>query len=469
MFLHRNTVIVALLGLLAALLTLEVSVLLIVHGLLLILCLLDTLAAPSPKHLKFSRSGETSMKLGETIEHQLIVANQGSRKLRGWVRDCWPPSAGIGSDTFSYTLKAGESTQLLQTFTPQRRGTRDSEFLAVRTLGPLRLAGRQRSFSTDWFLRGLPAFTSRKHLPSRILRLREMEGRSLLLVRGQGTEFDSLREYVAGDDVRAIDWRSSARLGQTLVRTWRPERDRRIVVLLDSGRAGAMRIGSYPVFDDYIETSLLLTALAQRAGDLVDVYALDTSVRARLRVGSSPLAIHTLASALADVSPILSLTDWQLAVDEINHHSKHAALVVVLTATGLSSISDGLLRMIPSLARRHRVLIAAAQNPDLVTYGDEIIDSGDQRSPTSQIPNKHTDKSHKWHSASHPNPKYASLLPAPERDVFLEVAKARTELEREAINKQLAALSATVITADSADLPVRVADTYLELKALGKL
>ena len=62
------------------------------------------------------------------------------------------------------------------------------------------------------------------------------------MVRGPGTEFDSLRDYVRGDDVRSIDWRATARRSDLVVRTWRPERDRRVVIIIDSGRTSAARI-----------------------------------------------------------------------------------------------------------------------------------------------------------------------------------------------------------------------------------
>ena len=90
-------------------------------------------------------------------------------------------------------------------------------------------------------VRSLPPFESRKHLPSRLARLRELDGRAAVRVRGQGTEFDSLREYVRGDDVRSIDWRASARNRNVVVRTWQPERDRRVVLVLDTSRTSAGR------------------------------------------------------------------------------------------------------------------------------------------------------------------------------------------------------------------------------------
>ncbi len=142
--------------------------------------------------------------------------------------------------------------------------------------------GRRPSTSPGT-VRSLPPFESRKHLPSRLARLRELDGRAAIRVRGQGTEFDSLREYVRGDDVRSIDWRASARNRNVVVRTWQPERDRRVVLVLDTSRTSAGRVEDVPRLDSAMDAALLLAALAARAGDRIDFVAGDRRVRARLR------------------------------------------------------------------------------------------------------------------------------------------------------------------------------------------
>src|SRR5690625_6020018 len=112
-----------------------------------------------------------------------------------------------------------------------------------------------------------------------------MDGTASVQVRGQGTEFDSLREYVPGDDVRSIDWRASARRAEVVVRTWRPERDRRVLMVLDTSRLSAARLGQIPRLEAGIEAALLLGALAARAGDRVELVAADRAARAREQIG----------------------------------------------------------------------------------------------------------------------------------------------------------------------------------------
>ncbi len=162
--------------------------------------------------------------------------------------------------------------------------------------------------------RTLPPFESRKHLPSRLARLRELDGRASILQRGQGTEFDSLREYVPGDDVRSIDWRGTARSNTVVVRTWRPERDRHVLIVLDTGRTSAGRVVDQPRLDHAMDAALLLAVLAARAGDRVDLLAIDRDVRVRILRTSASEVLPTFVDALAGIDPVLVETDYRLLV-----------------------------------------------------------------------------------------------------------------------------------------------------------
>ncbi|ESV58140.1 hypothetical protein L830_3981 [Mycobacteroides abscessus MAB_082312_2258] len=216
---------------------------------LALLIAVDIAAAASPRRLTLTRSGPDSIRLGESAEIVLLAQNPG-RRLRGWIRDSWAPSMRAAPRAHRVDLRSGERTQIVTSLRPLRRGDHKPATVTVRTIGPLGIAGRQGRHDVPWQLRVLPPFLSRKHLPSRLAKLRELEGAIPVLIRGQGTEFDSLREYVVGDDVRSIDWRASARRNDVVVRTWRPERDRRILVVLDTGRTSAGRIGVDPTSGD---------------------------------------------------------------------------------------------------------------------------------------------------------------------------------------------------------------------------
>lgn len=337
----------------------------------LLLVLADVLLAPSPSALTLERMPTAAVRLGDASSTTLVAGNESRRRLRGVVRDAWQPTAGASGNRHRVTLAPGERVLLRTPLLPRRRGDLRSVGVTVRLRGPLGLAARQRTRQVEGRVRSLPPFESRKHLPSRLARLRDLDGRAAIRVRGQGTEFDSLREYVRGDDVRSIDWRASARSRNVVVRTWQPERDRRVVLVLDTSRTSAGRVGDVPRLDSGLDAALLLAALATRAGDRVDFVAGDRRVRTRLRFSGARDIAAQLQDATADLEPVIAEADWDALAGAVTTLGRQRALVVLLTPLEPSAIEEGLLPVLATLTRHHRVVLASVRDPELAELAAE--------------------------------------------------------------------------------------------------
>jgi uncharacterized protein (DUF58 family) len=332
-------------------------------GLLLALVAGDVALAAPVRRLEMARDGDSTVRLGETATVRLTVTNPTGRPVRGRLRDAWPPSAGAAQQRHRVDIPPGERRRVVTTLRPTRRGDRTADRVTVRAVGPMGLAARQGSHHVPWRLRALPPFSSRRHLPSRLARLRELDGRSAVRVRGQGTEFDSLREYVVGDDVRSIDWRASARAADVMVRTWRPERDRRVLLVLDTGRTSAGRVGDAPRLDSAMDAALLLAALAAKAGDRVDLLAYDRAVRARVEGVPATGLLPALVQAMAPLEPALVEPDYRNLVGTVLARSSRRSLVVLLTALDAAPVEEGLLPVLGLLTARHQVVLASVADP----------------------------------------------------------------------------------------------------------
>jgi len=391
---------------------------------------LDALLAPSVTRVAVRRTVPSAVRLTESTASTLEVVNLTERTVHGAVRDAWPPSAGAGANRHRFHLEGHTSTTGVTPLRPTRRGDLPAAAVTVRLEGPLRLAGRQRSLSVPTRLRVLPEFASRKHLPARLARLREMDGLSPIMMRGAGSEFDSLREYVIGDDVRTIDWRASARRADVVVRTFRPERDRRVIILVDTARLSATRVGGAPRLEASIEAALLMSALASHAGDRVQVIAYDRVERARAMGTSHATVMPAVAQALAVIEPSLVEPDWPGAVRLIHERVSQRALIVLATTVDAAMIDSGALRAIAVLQRDHQVLVASVEDPETTAmlHGRGSVEG-----------------------------------------VFTAAAAARESLERDGIEARVRLTGAEVVMAPPDAVAPAVADAYLALKAAGRL
>ncbi|WP_426623273.1 DUF58 domain-containing protein [Leifsonia sp. McL0607] len=399
---------------------------------------IDLALAASPRRVRVRRELPARVRLGADATAELFVTNTGTRTLRGVLRDGWEPSAGAEPPRVAISIPPGERRRVTVLLRPWRRGERHVEQVTFRASGPLGLWARQATLEAPGRIRVLPPFTSRKHLPSRLARLRELDGTTSVMLRGQGTEFDSLREYVRGDDVRSIDWRATARRhdptggrgARVMVRTWRPERDRRVVVVIDTARTSAARIADEPRIDTAFEASLLLAALATRAGDRVDLLAYDRVVRGRVQGASGAELLSRMVDTMAGIDPALIEMDWSAVPSQVGTMTSQRSLVVLLTSLDAPRGSRGLLSVLPQLAKKHIVVVASVTDPETEA---------------------------------------AALQRGRREDVYRAASAERALLDVARVSAAVRRLGGEVVTGSPSDLPPALADRYLALKAAGRL
>ena len=215
-----------------------------------------------------------------------------------------------------------------------------------------------------------------------------------------------------------------------MVRTWRPERDRRVVLVIDSGRTSAARISDEPRIDTAFESSLLLAALASRAGDRVDTVIFDRRVRGRVQGASGAELLNRMVETMAPVQPELIEMDWAAVPGLVRSVTSNRALVVLMTSIDTPGASSGLLSVLPQLARKHLVLVASVADPHTV---EATTDRTDRTA------------------------------------VYRAAAAERALLDTARVSAAVRRLGADVVTGTPADLPPAVADRYIALKRAGRL
>lgn len=408
-------------------------VLWLLEGALVVLLVVDALAGVTPAKINVVRRHPDSVTLGETTTLTWVVENLARTPAKVTVTDALWPSLRATRRSVSVRLGGRSRHAATTELWPSRRGRFPLDDVTVRVATPLRLSTRHRTRSVPSTLRVLPAFPSRDELQRRMRQPRIIDvGIRTLRVRGNGTDFDQLREFRPGDDSRRIDWAATARSQRPIVRQYRAERNQSVVILLDNGRVMAGAVDSVPRVEHAMDAALGLTQVATHLGDKVGMLTFDRQVRTVVAASQARSQQSRVAEAMYLLEPELSESAYLPAFTYATARFRRRSLYVVLTDLVESAVEEAILPALPVLARRHLVVVAAVQDP-LV---DEWARGG-------------------GHGAT--------------SDAFRRAAAVAALQQRRRSSARLAAAGAVVIDAPPGQLATQLVDQYLELKATGRL
>ncbi|MBX3462093.1 MAG: DUF58 domain-containing protein [Planctomycetes bacterium] len=247
---------------------------------------------------------------------------------------------------------------------PRRRGTLRLAAVHLRCGGPLGLLWSERRQAVD---RTVPVVTDVQAVRRRALRMaanREFQvGLKVERYVGDGSEFDSLREFVAGMDRRAVDWKASARHRALLCREFRAERDHPVMLCLDAGRLMGEPLDGMPRLDHAIHAALQLGYLCLRTGDRVGSFAFAAAPQHVLLPQAGVHALQAIQARLAALDYGREETNFTLAMTELLRQLRRRTLVVLFTDFVDSVTAELMLRNVQWLARRHLLLFVAMRDP----------------------------------------------------------------------------------------------------------
>ncbi len=393
--------------------------------------IVDFAAAPNPSGIDVVREFPSSLTLGETGDLRWLVQNRTGRSVRVSVADALWPSFQASRRSSRFAIAANRQHRFGATIAPLRRGRFPFGAITLRTTGPLRLVHRQQTRTVPDTLAVLPAYPSRDLMRTR-MRIPLETGIRSVRTRGTGTDFDQLREYRPGDDIRRVDWAATARQQKAIVRDYRAERNQHVVGLLDNGRLMAGTVGGAPRVEHAMDAVLGLTQVASQLGDNVGLITFDNQVRGIVPSSNSKAQFARVTEAMYLLDPQYDESAYRVAFTTAASRFRRRSLFVVFTDLVESVVVDSLLPALKSLTRTHLVMVAAVRDPDVAMWASTA---------------RHDDAEASYRSAA-----AVSSLDARERTIA-----------------SLSALGVVVVDARPGELATGVVDKYLELKAKGRL
>jgi len=341
------------------------------NGLLVLIALADLLVTPGPQMLEVGRIVPDPMSVLAEHSATVVVHNRTFMFLKVRLRDGVPEGlAAIEEVAGSVPAKAEVRWPFV--IRPTRRGLFSWGPIELRYLSLLGLWERGKTIAAPLETRVFPnlASLSRYALLARTNHLDTMGVRPVRL-RGGAWEFESLRDYVRGDDTRLMDWKATARHRRLIVRNQDAERNQTVLLLLDCGRLMNAEVDGSSKFEYALNSALILSHVALARGDRVGLCTFSARVHAWVAPRPNLAHMHLITEALFNQQGDFSETDHARCLRLLAARHRKRALLVVLTDFVDAETGADMIAHLRLASRRHLVLFVAFQDPFLAEAARE--------------------------------------------------------------------------------------------------
>lgn len=272
---------------------------------------------------------------------------------------------------------AGNEARYGLAFSARRRGVVRLLNLWMRWRGPLGLVERQLRKPLDLQVEIQPSARVPRSGELKLLIDSAVYGTKTQNQKGEGSEYETLREHVAGLDSRFIDWKQSARHRKLLSKEFRIERNHQLVLAYDTGHLMLEPIDGVTRLDHAIEAGLMLGWVGLRCGDLVGSYGFDAAIRHYLEPGRGLPSFARLQKGAARLQYHSEETNFTLGLAELNARLKRRAMVVLFTEFVDSVMAELLIESLRRMANRHVVVFVTMQDRLTAELADAPPDNFD--------------------------------------------------------------------------------------------
>jgi len=350
-------------------------------GLVLVAAALDGIRLPRASELVVSRSWSNTPALDSETEIELMVENQSRVIVECQLIDDLPRELVDQPDTERVTAFPQVPARVRYRIVPEERGDCETGWLYVRYRSPLGLIERWAKAPLKQAVRVYPALRRSEEQQIFLTRSRQIDLQlRQAQQRGLGRDFESLREYREGDDLRDICWTATARRGDLITRQYQTERSQAVWIVLDCGRLMQSRVAAivakggpetvvrqhlHSKLDHACSTAVALAQLALYSGDRVGLLAYGQGIQQRLLPGRGTAHLRQLMELLAQVKAESSEADHLKATAVLSRLQPRRSLVLWVTDLAETALRPEVIDGAMQLLRRHVLLFVAMAQPEV--------------------------------------------------------------------------------------------------------
>lgn len=333
---------------------------------LLLAFLADWMRLPRPYQLLVKREWNAPLSIGVKSPLSISIRNLTRVPLQAKIVDELPQSLWHEIKVSTVTVPGeGRATAHLE-YTPGSRGDRKTGRVFLRYQSAFQMAERWAVADLTQTVRIYPNFEHARKSAVYLARSRQIELQMRLMrLRGMGSDFETLREYRDGDELRNVCWTASARRGKLVTKTYRVERSQAVWIVLDCGRLMRARTGGFSKLDLAVDAALCLSQLALYSGDRVGLLAYGRTVNQRVAPGRGAAQMRHIVEQLALVNEEVPEADHIRAAASLMTLQKQRGLIIWITDLAESAMTPEVIDAAGQMLSRHLLLFAVIAQPEL--------------------------------------------------------------------------------------------------------
>ena len=308
------------------------DVALIANLILVITAIIDLLISPSTRELDIERKVSKVLSVAANNPVQLLVKNKSKRTVNLTLHDDTGPLCETVGLPKTIELPSWKDETVNYHVQPTRRGA--TKMLAVHLRFPTRLGLwlRHEARTLEDEVRIYPDIRAvyRYELMARRNRLAEI-GVRMVRMPGQGRDFERLREFRYGDEIRQVDWKATSRQRKLISREYNVERNQNIVLMVDCGRFMRNETGGISYLDRALNAAIMLSYIALGQGDNVSLMAFSNKVERFIRPVRGTPGIQSILHSTYDIEAADQVSDYSMALEHLSIVQRKRALVIMIT------------------------------------------------------------------------------------------------------------------------------------------
>ncbi|ROH95636.1 DUF58 domain-containing protein [Chryseobacterium daecheongense] len=329
-------------------------------------------------------------------------------------------------------IETGRNSYFQYTLEPKERGEYHFGSLNVYVSSPIGFVSKRFNFQKD---AALPSYPSFIHLRKYELMALQSEfllgGIKKIRKLGHTMEFEQIKDYVPGDDIRTINWKATSKVNRLMVNQFQDEKSQRIFMLIDTGRTMKMPFNGLSLLDYSINATMALSHIILKKGDRAGMMTFSKKTENKIAAENKSGQLKKISEALYNIKTNFFESDFNRLYQDVKYSINQRSLILLFTNFETLDGLNRQLKYLRGIAKNHLLVVVFFKNAELQTL-------------------------------IHKNPESM-------QEIYDEIIAEKFEFEKKLIIQELRKYGIYTVYTLPENLNIDVINKYLEIKARGIL